>query len=112
VELLKSIQTYFAGVCPNSDPAADIETIISDAEALLDVPPVCATTSAVQQVLEAFPQSRDDVRAMLVLAWVGETLLNPIFSRTDAIGSVMRRKMEPVSGPIRQQLSQLRSGTA
>jgi hypothetical protein len=108
VELLKSIQKYFATVCPHRDSAADMQTIVSDAEALLDVPPVCPTTTAVQEVLAALPQHREDVRAMLALAWVGESLLNPIFSRTDAIGSVMRRKIEPVSGPIRQQLLQLR----
>ncbi|MCO6413853.1 MAG: sulfur reduction protein DsrS [Thiogranum sp.] len=111
VELLKAIQAYFAPVCPHGDAAADMQTIVSDAETLLDVPPVCATTSAVQEVLKALPQCRDDVRAMLVLAWTGESLLNPIFSRTDAIGSVMRSKMEPVSVPLRQQFSQLRGRT-
>jgi len=108
VELLKSIQEYFASVCPNSDPGADIETIVSDADALLDVPAVCATTEAVQNVLAVVPECRDDVRALLALAWVGEPLVLPIFSRTDAIGSVMRKKLEPVTAPLIQQIAQLR----
>ena len=108
VELLKSIQEYFASVCPNSDPGADIETIVSDADALLDVPAVCATTEAVQNVLAAAPECRNDVRALLALAWIGEPLVNPIFSRTDAIGSVMRKKLEPVTVPLIQQIAQLR----
>jgi len=108
VELLKSIQNYFASVCPSSDPGADIETIISDADALLDVPAVCPTTEAVQNVLAAVPECRDDVSAVLALAWVGEPLVNPIFARTDAIGSVMRKKIEPVMTPLIQQIAQLR----
>jgi hypothetical protein len=108
VELLKSIQRYFATVCPNSDAGANIETILSDADALLDVPAVCPTTEAVQNVLAAVPECRDDVRAMLTLAWVGEPLVNPIFARSDAIGSVMRKKIEPVTRPLIQQIAQLR----
>lgn len=107
VESLQSIQAYFSGVCPHRDPGADMQTIVADAAALLDVPAVCATTSAVQGVLEALPACRDDVRAMLALAWVGESLVNPIFARTDAIGSVMRKKIEPVTVPLRQQLARL-----
>ena len=62
VELLKSIQAYFSPVCPNSDPAADMETIVSDAEALLDVPAVCETTGAVQEVLAALPDQVSKTR--------------------------------------------------
>jgi len=112
VEFLKTVQGYFSTVCPNSDPAADMETIVSDAEALLDVPAVCATTSAVQEVLQVLPQHRADVRAMLALGWVGEALMNPIFSRTDAIGSVMRKKIEPVTSLIEDQFAQLLGRTS
>jgi hypothetical protein len=111
VALLKSIQSYFVTVCPNSDAGADIETILSDADALLDIPAVCPTTEAVQNVLAAVPECRDDLRAMLTLAWVGEPLVNPIFARTDAIGSVMRKKIEPVTRPLVQQIAQLRGMT-
>ena len=107
VEFLNAIQAYFSPACPHRDAAADMQTLVDDAAALLDVPPVCATTSAVQAVLEVLPGYGDDLRAMLVLSWVGESLVNPIFARTDAIGSVMRKKIEPVTLPIRQQLAQL-----
>ena len=107
VELLKSIQRYFRSVCPNSDPAADMDTIVSDAEALLDVPAVCANNDSGTGCLESIPEYRDDVKAMMTLAWVGEPLVNPIFARTDAIGSVMRKKIEPVMTPIQQQLARL-----
>ena len=107
VEFLKSVQRYFSSVCPNNDPSADMDTIVSDAEALLDVPAVCPTTTAVQEVLSAVPECRQDVKAMLALSWVCEPLVNPIFARTDAIGSVMRKKIEPVTTPIQHQFDQL-----
>lgn len=108
VELLKSIQRYFSGVCPHGDASADMQTIVEDAQTLLDVPAVCDTTRAVQEVLEVLPAHRDDVSAMMALAWVGEPLVNPIFSRTDAIGSVMRKKIQPVFTPLRAQIARLR----
>ena len=38
--------------------------------------------------------------AVLRLSRVGESLLDPIFGVTDAVGSVMRRKMAPAAQPI------------
>jgi hypothetical protein len=108
VDLMISIQHYFSSVCPAGDPAADMETIVDDAETLLDVPGVCPTTNAVQEMIDVLPEYRDDVRAMLVLSWVGESLLNPVFSRTDAIGTVMRKKIAPITTLIQLQFDQLR----
>ncbi len=108
VEFLKSLQRYFSAVCPHGDPGADIRTIVEDAQTLLDVPAVCPTTRAVQELLEALPESRADVAAMLALSWVGEPLVNPVFARTDAIGSVMRKKIEPITCVLQQQFDQLR----
>ena len=108
VEMLNAIQDYFNDVCPNSDPQANMQTIIDDAENLCDVPAVCKTTTAIQEVLAVAPELRTEIRAMLVLAMTDEPVIIPIFSRTDAIGSVMRKNIEPVTRPILQQFSQLR----
>ena len=112
VELLNAIQAYFRPACPYTDPAADMQTVLDDADALCDAPPVCKTTTAVHEVLRCMPALRDDVRAMLVLAMAGEAVVTPIFARTDAIGSVMRKKIEPVSAPLRDQFARLRTGGA
>jgi hypothetical protein len=42
---------------------------------------------------------------MLVLSMLDEALLNPVFSRTDAIGTVMRKKLKPVTEPVQEQLA-------
>ena len=56
-----------------------------------------------------FPMLLDDIRAMLILAHVGVPLINPIFATTDSVGSVMRKKIEPVSKPIVSCIKQLQS---
>ena len=64
--------------------------------------------AALRELWSALPALQDEIRAMALLAHVGEPLLRPIFSRTDAVGSVMRRKLEPVSKPLLEQIARLR----
>ena len=106
--MLETIAGYFAVVRPDL-PEAELDTLISDAAQL------CAECDehklrhprqllAVQQAL---PQAGDQLRAMLCLARLGYAVVRPVLSRTDAIGSLMRRKLEPVVEPLRAQLSVL-----
>ena len=44
-----------------------------------------------------------------LLAEVGEFTVAPILVRTTAIGSLMRRKLEPVSDPVLEQIAVLRA---
>ncbi len=46
------------------------------------------------------PEMEADLRAMLLLAHTGEPLVRPIFARTDAIGSLMRKKIAPVTNAV------------
>lgn len=62
------------------------------------------------ELAQALPGLADEIEASVVLAHVGESVVRSIFSRTDAIGSVMRRKLEPVFKPLSQQLLVLRGG--
>jgi len=45
-----------------------------------------------------------EIKAMLFLSCVNEELFYPIFARTTASGSLLRKKLEPVSGPILDQV--------
>ncbi|MCK4708112.1 MAG: hypothetical protein KAU21_05795 [Gammaproteobacteria bacterium] len=60
-----------------------------------------------QSCLNASPECRDQVRVMLVLAQMGEVTLFPIFGLTDALGSVMRKKLKPLTDPLRENLKLL-----
>jgi len=59
-------------------------------------------------VLQALPGNVHHIRAMLFLGLLDEPVLDPVFARTDAIGSVMRRKLAPVTEPVLQQITILR----
>ena len=60
-------------------------------------------------VLQALPGSVHPVRAMLFLGLLDEPVLDPVFAGTDAIGTVMRRKLGPVTGPVLGQIGLLRN---
>jgi hypothetical protein len=60
-------------------------------------------------VLGAAPQCLPALRALMILAEAGEFSVAPILVRTTAIGSLMRRKLEPVSDPVLEQIAVLRA---
>ena len=68
----------------------------------------CGADTALGNVLDRVPELEARVRAMLVLSLFDEPVVNPVFSRTDAIGTVMRKKLKPVSDVIQQQIDILR----
>jgi len=46
---------------------------------------------------------------MTVLACLSVKLVDPIFARSDAIGTVMRKKIKPVTDTVFEQLKVLRN---
>ena len=62
-----------------------------------------------QALLDALPEGENYIHAMLFLAMLAEPILDPVFSRTDAIGTVMRKKLQPVTEPINEQIRILRN---
>jgi hypothetical protein len=57
-----------------------------------------------ESLINTVPDELPKIRAMLFLSMLNEPVIDPVFSRTDAIGTVMRKKMKPVSEPIQQQI--------
>lgn len=108
VSLIAAVANYFASMVPEKFTEHDIEKIIAEAEAIY--------TSHNDDLNEVVTVLKDDVAgvkqylsAMTVLACLSVKLVNPVFSRTDAIGTVMRKKIKPVVDPVLQQLQLLRS---
>ena len=62
----------------------------------------------ISQVLKLWPQANSFVYAILYLSMISETLLDPVFGVTDAIGSVMRKRIAHLTGPILNQLEVLK----
>jgi hypothetical protein len=111
--LLDTLAEYFAPLRP-ALPEAEIGTLIEDARALCASDPVAdaGADPALQQVLAQLPQLRPDLAVMLCFSRLSYAVVRPVFSRSDAIGSLMRRKLEPVTTPLLEQLRILREPKA
>ena len=106
--LLNAIGAYFK--------PAQLDAALQDMDKILQVAQgvwVRAVTGASEHaelnaLASMVPPLAREVVALLTLSQVDENLLNTIFSRTTAVGSLMNKKMEPVVTPILQQLAVLR----
>jgi hypothetical protein len=108
VALMEAVEDYFSSMRVSERPSQDINELVESADQLCIE---CEQHSEqLQAVLQAAPELKQMIKAMLVLSWMGEKALNPIFSRTDAIGSAMRRKLEPLFIPLNDQLDRLYCG--
>ena len=99
--LFNALGAQFASLRPASpiDPA--IAALEAEAEHRLAEP-------AVQAVLAAAPAMEPELRALLFLSRVDNNLARPVFRTTTAVGTLMRRKLEPITGPIQARLAVLR----
>ena len=112
VSLMSAVSSYFYSIAPDVFSDDDIEVICKQSAALCSStnPQIEALVSAIND--EGHKNNRREVQAylsaMTVLACLSVKLVNPIFARTDAIGTVMRKKIKPVTDPIIEQLAILR----
>lgn len=107
VALFMTIEDYFSSVCPNFTSRRDIDLIQQQASEACEN--VSADNTALQAVLTVAPDYKEHIKAMMALAGYCEELTYPVFGLTDAIGSVMRKKIEHLTKPLKQQLNTLRS---
>ncbi|HEB82933.1 MAG TPA: sulfur reduction protein DsrS [Gammaproteobacteria bacterium] len=107
VSLLDAVANYFSAITPQTFTEDDMAAICREAEACCD-----SDNEAITQVLTAVGDNAETVRpylcAMTALSCLSVKLVNPIFARTDAIGTVMRKKIKPVTDPVFEQLKVLR----
>jgi len=112
VELLHAIKGYF-------DPVRIDERHHEDMDEVAAIAAAAGTTSSdisgdqvmlLNELVGAVPELLGHIRAMVFLSLMDESAVNPVFSRTDAIGTVMRRKLKPVIEPLQQQIAVLKSG--
>ena len=108
VSLLHAIAAYFHTIRTNDDTGLQTmdEILVAVDDLMISA---SAPGQALGELLARVPGMEREVHAMLVLSMVDEPLVNPIFSRTDAIGTVMRRKLRPVSEPLQQCINRLRN---
>jgi hypothetical protein len=106
--LFEIIAHYFASIRPATYD--DDMNILSLVERANQSCATCQDTTSRErrEILAIMPEMADTLKAMLVLSGLQYSILRPIFSRTDAIGSLMRKKLAPVTEPLLEQLAILR----
>jgi hypothetical protein len=104
-QILEVLASYFSCMRLPGQQEADIETLRQQALAE-------NTVEGVAELLCLAPQLRLSLRAMQVLGGLSYAVVRPVFSRSDAVGSQMRRKLEPVFKPLLEELAVLRGEAA
>ena len=104
--LLDIIGNYFRPARGAAEPAGEIDAALKCTETLM-----ASARDELKAVLEGVPELRGEIGAMLTLAHAGERLVTPIIAVTTASGTLLRRKLEPVVGPVLQQYAVLRKTT-
>jgi hypothetical protein len=102
VALLNALSGYCHELRLHAEPSQDMTAIMAEADAAL------AQQHEAQVLLSALPGYQSEARALYALAGMGEAIVTPIFARSSASGSLMRRKIEPVIQPVLEQIATLR----
>lgn len=103
VSLLHAIQDYFYAVRADDVIRRDMDTILQRAQQLINEEVAVHT----QEVIETVPELQTQLEAMLAMSLLGEPLVDPIFKSTNTLGSMMRKKLEPVSKPMLELCARL-----
>jgi hypothetical protein len=105
VALTNTIGTYFAAARQADDFPRDINDLIEQSET--------AWTDAngnkeIAELKQHAPHLAPVITAVFVLSRISEEIVTPIFAKTTAEGTLMRRKLEPVTAPLFEQIAKLR----
>ena len=104
VSLFMAVERYYAAISPGFEQHRDIDKIIQEAHEQY-----AQGNEHLDAVKQQVPEHEEQLKAMLVLSAYCEELLYPVFGQTDAVGSVMRKKIEHLTGPLKRQLAILRA---
>lgn len=109
VALFESFEHYFTESRPHNEKRRDIDQILSEAQRMSQTTESCVFQEQLQALFAMIPESQPLIESLFVIACCGEQLVAPIFGRTDAVGSVMRRKLAPILEPISLHISRLQA---
>lgn len=110
VALLNAIGSYFGAARRHESGTRDIDTVIGETTRACDAAEHGGSDAALTALLRAAPGLRTEIEALLVLARASDLWVTPLFARTTAEGTLMRRKLEPVTAPLFARIAVLRGG--
>jgi hypothetical protein len=103
--LLNALDSYFAALRAQHPCSGEtVEAVVANVETFLANQ---SPTSAVSKLVQVVPELQQEIRAMLALSCIDMDIATPIMSQTTASGTLMRKKLEPVSLPILQLIAVL-----
>jgi hypothetical protein len=97
--LLDVLQDYFLLLREQGDPDLTLPELEDEANHLVD--------QQLDACVAATASSEQALRSLYLLSGMGYAVVRPVFSKTDAIGSLMRKKLTPVIDPLKQHLQLL-----
>ncbi|HIA07998.1 MAG TPA: sulfur reduction protein DsrS [Chromatiaceae bacterium] len=104
-ELFDSLAALAKPFKPVRDMDLIIDEVLQLADAISTGEAPDITPEGLIEVRDALPELSREIRAMIILASLGYPVVRPVFSHSTAIGSLMRRKIEPVTNPVFEQFS-------
>jgi hypothetical protein len=111
VALLKAVENYFSIISTDINPHEahrEPDDIMQNVDNLCNLQTKqCPKALAI--LLTQYPHYHSKIEAILFLSLLTEAIILPIFSRTTAIGSLMRKKLIPVTTPIIEKLTLLQN---
>ncbi len=105
--MLDILADRFRAMRPEGDPDQVMDELIAEASQFVARSVTAHATACAEQVPELLPE----LKALRILSGMGYGVVRPVFRDTTAIGSLMRRKLEPVMEPIMTQLRILQGKT-
>ncbi|MDH5633275.1 MAG: sulfur reduction protein DsrS [Gammaproteobacteria bacterium] len=102
VALLNAMRDYLDYGCDNQREQ-DIDSIISECQGQCEG----GRDMELIEALGELPDLQRELTALLILGRCGDAVVTPVFARSDAVGTVMRKRLAPVTAPIFEQLAVL-----
>ncbi|MES9971108.1 MAG: sulfur reduction protein DsrS [Candidatus Thiodiazotropha sp.] len=100
--LLDVIRDYLQSLRPSGDPDLTLEALQAEADDL--------SSQAFQRCCEVAGQRESELRILYLLSGLGYGVVRPVFRNTDAIGSLMRKKLTPIFEPLQGLFKGLQGG--
>jgi hypothetical protein len=99
VEIFNTIGAHFCIDKQQIFRWREIHELDNYAEKILNNP-----AEDINSIINDWPDAKSFIYAVIYLSMVSETLLDPVFGVSDAIGSVMRKRISHLTDPILKQL--------
>lgn len=105
--LLTAIAAYFSAVRPELCRYDNIEAICNLVDSQCSLSDQ-GDDKYLKEILTVAPELKAEIKAITVLSCLGVELVNPIFENTDAIGTMMRKLIKPITENVFQQINILK----